>query len=65
MERRRLLASEGIELPDTIEADQAAGDDVLDAAAAAWSAARKWRGEAKCLPADPPMQDGRHVAIWY
>jgi predicted RNase H-like nuclease len=65
MERRRLLASAGIELPDELTAGQAAADDVLDAAIAAWSAARKDRGEAATLPADPPVQDGRPVAIWY
>jgi predicted RNase H-like nuclease len=65
MKRRRLLASAGIELPDELTAGQAAADDVLDAAIAAWSAARKDRGEAATLPADPPMQDGRPVAIWY
>jgi predicted RNase H-like nuclease len=65
MERRRLLASAGIELPDELTAGQAAADDVLDAAIAAWSAARKARGEAATLPDDPPVQDGRPVAIWY
>jgi predicted RNase H-like nuclease len=44
---------------------QAAADDVLDAAIAAWSAARKARGEAVPLPPDLPVQDGRPVAIWY
>lgn len=65
MERRRLLASAGIELPDELTAGQAAADDVLDAAIAAWSAVRNARGEAATLPADPPLQDGRPVAIWY
>ncbi len=46
-------------------AGQAAPDDVLDAAIAAWSATRKAQGEAVPLPADPPLQDGRYVAIWY
>ncbi len=66
MERRRMLASAGIELPDELTgAGQAAADDVLDAAIVAWSAARKDRGEAMTLPADAPVQDGRPVAIWY
>jgi predicted RNase H-like nuclease len=65
MERRRLLASVGVELPDELAAGDTAADDVLDAAVAAWSAARKDRGEAATLPADPPVQDGRPVAIWY
>jgi predicted RNase H-like nuclease len=64
-ERRRLLAHAGLELPDAISAGEAPVDDVLDAAAAAWSAGRKARGIAETLPADPPTQDGRIVAIWY
>jgi predicted RNase H-like nuclease len=58
MERSRLLASAGIELPDDLTAGQAAADDVLDAAIAAWTAARKERGEAATLPADPPCRMG-------
>lgn len=65
MERRRLLTAAGVDLPNELTAGQAAADDVLDAAIAAWSAARKTRGEAATLPADPPVQDGRPVAIWY
>jgi predicted RNase H-like nuclease len=65
MERRRLLARNGIVLPDEIEAERAAADDVLDAAVVAWSAVRKAHGEAKTLPADPPTEDGRIIAIWY
>jgi predicted RNase H-like nuclease len=65
MERRRLLATAGIELPDELGVGQAPADDVLDAAIAAWSAARKARGEAAMLPPDPPIQAGRPVAIWY
>jgi predicted RNase H-like nuclease len=40
-------------------------DDVLDAAAAAWSADRLARGEAEPLPDPPAMVDGREVAIWF
>jgi predicted RNase H-like nuclease len=65
MERRRLLASAGIALPGELTAGHAEADDVLNAAIAAWSGARKERGEAATLPADPPVQDGRPVAIWY
>ena len=65
MERRRLLAAAGIELPDALAAGEAAADDVLDAAIAAWTASRRARGEAATLPPDPPLQDGRPVAIWY
>jgi predicted RNase H-like nuclease len=55
VERRRLLAAAGIEVPD----DALAGltnsglDDVYDAAAMAWTARRVERGEAESLP-DPP-----------
>lgn len=65
MERRRLLATAGVKLPDELSAGQAAADDVLDAAIAAWSAVRKASGEAVPLPPDPPVQEGRPVAIWY
>ena len=65
MERRRLLCERGIELPDELAAGRAGADDVLDAAAAAWTAGRKARGEALSLPADPPTDSGRAVAIWY
>jgi predicted RNase H-like nuclease len=65
LERRRLLADAGLELSDHLVAGKAPADDVLDAAVAAWSATRKARGEAQTLPADPPTQEGRVVAIWY
>jgi predicted RNase H-like nuclease len=65
MERRRLLAAAGIEQPDELTAGQAAADHVLDAAIVAWSAVRKAGGEALTLPSDPPVQDGRGVAIWH
>jgi len=65
MERRRLLAAASIDLPDDLPTGQAAPDDVLDAAIAAWSANRKTRSEAATLPADPPLQNGRRLAIWY
>jgi hypothetical protein len=35
--------------------------NLLDAAVAAWSAARKANGAAATLPAEPPLQDGRPV----
>jgi Protein of unknown function (DUF429) len=65
MGRRQLLSAAGIVLPDELAAGGAAADDVLDAAIAAWSAARKANAEAATLPADPPLHDGRPVAIWY
>jgi predicted RNase H-like nuclease len=67
MARREALASAGIVLPADIgPAGLAPPDDVLDAAAAAWSAGRIARGEASTLPADPPRDArGRLVAIWF
>jgi predicted RNase H-like nuclease len=56
-ERRRLLATAGIELPDELRSD-APLIDVLDAAAAAWNADRYARGEAE------PLGD-EAAAIWY
>ena len=82
MTRRRLLDQAGLRLPDDLAGAQArvapgaagqvipAGlvppDDILDAAAAAWSAGRIARGEAVSLP-DPPGRDqaGRPLAIWF
>jgi predicted RNase H-like nuclease len=50
MLRRRILAGHGIELPDELgEAGAVPVDDVLDAAAVAWSARRYARGEASSL----------------
>ena len=62
--RRRLLAGVGIEIPDDLGtvAGRVPPDDVLDAAAAAWTAGRIALGRAVCLPADPPVEDG--LAIW-
>lgn len=65
--RRALLREAGIQVPDEIgEAGRAGPDDVLDAAAAGWSAHRIATGAAASLP-DPPQTDvsGRPVAIWY
>lgn len=65
--RRLLLADQGIPLfGDLGAAGRSAGvDDILDAAAAAWSARRVATGEAVSLP-DPPeaFSDGRPAAIW-
>ncbi|RKS80024.1 putative RNase H-like nuclease [Motilibacter peucedani] len=66
-ERRAALRAAGIELAgDLGEAGERAGpDDVLDAAVAAWSAARVATGAARSLP-DPPeeLEDGVLAAIW-
>ncbi len=65
MRRRALLATHGIEFPDDLAAaGRVPIDDVLDAAAVAWTAGRIAAGVALCLPPDPPTQDGRPVAIW-
>ncbi|MGW2558312.1 DUF429 domain-containing protein [Streptomyces sp. NPDC001514] len=67
MARRSLLEAAGVVIPDELgEAGRARPDDVLDAAAAAWSAHRIALGRARSLP-DPPQHDGRGrpIAIWY
>ncbi|MFE7775881.1 DUF429 domain-containing protein [Streptomyces sp. NPDC057445] len=65
--RRSLLEAAGVVLPDDLgDAGRVPPDDVLDAAAAAWSAHRIAQGLARPLP-DPPESDprGRPIAIWY
>ncbi len=68
MERRRLLAEAGIEVPDALAGDvgRVPPDDILDAAVAAWSAHRIARGEASSLP-DPPevSRTGYPMAMGY
>lgn len=65
--RRMLLAQHHIVLPkDLGTAGLAPVDDVLDAAAAAWTADRIARGEATSLPSPPErLEDGQQAAIWY
>ncbi|MEU0844650.1 DUF429 domain-containing protein [Streptomyces sp. NPDC005962] len=65
--RRRLLQEQGIVLPDDLgPAGRVPSDDVLDAAAAAWSAHRIALGTAVSLPAPPEKSDtGLDIAIWY
>ncbi|MBV9141601.1 MAG: DUF429 domain-containing protein [Pseudonocardiales bacterium] len=65
MTRRTLLARHGIQLPDHLgDAGEAGPDDVLDAAAAAWSAQRIATGHASRLPTQaPPGQE--HISIQY
>ena len=67
VERRRGLAAAGISL-DPVEGVaplRAAVDDMLDAAAAAWTAGRLAGGVARSFP-DSPRLDGSHreAAIW-
>jgi predicted RNase H-like nuclease len=65
--RLRLLRSVGIVLPDDLGgAGEVPPDDVLDAAAVAWSANRLAVGSAVSVPAPPQINDrGQPVAIWY
>jgi predicted RNase H-like nuclease len=64
MLRRRILAGQGIELPDELgEAGHVPAADVLDAAAVAWSAGRYARGIAGSLPVG--ARHGRREVIWY
>ena len=61
--RRRLLEDAGIEIPEDLgELNKAPPDDVLDAAAAAWTAHRIALGKAECLPARPKRGE---PTIWY
>jgi predicted RNase H-like nuclease len=65
MTRRALLARHGIQLPDQLgDAGNAGLDDVLDAAAAAWSAHRIATGHASRLPTTPSPGQG-HISIQY
>jgi predicted RNase H-like nuclease len=51
MERRSLLQAQGIEIPNQLDpAGSVPPDDLLDAAAAAWTAWRADRGKADVLP---------------
>lgn len=64
--RRRLLRDVGIDIPEEpLEAGNVPVDDILDAAAAAWSAHRIAMGVAVSLPDPPERFGGREVAIWY
>ncbi|MEM6293008.1 MAG: DUF429 domain-containing protein [Myxococcota bacterium] len=68
MQRRlALLAEQGIAVPaDSDVLAQVGIDDVLDAAACAWSARRIDDGSAQCLAGEPVqrMASGRPIAIW-
>lgn len=65
--RRGLLAAAGIDLPSDLgeAGGSAAVDDVLDAAAAAWTARRVHAGTAESIPTPPEVfGDGLPAAIW-
>jgi predicted RNase H-like nuclease len=66
VERRDLLARAGIDLHGSLGDTGSAGvDDVLDAAAVAWTARRHALVEARCLPEVPEtFGDGIACAIW-
>jgi predicted RNase H-like nuclease len=66
-DRHQLLEQHGIRVGDALNDVRGVGvDDVLDAAAVAWSADRIARDQARCLPDPPELDDaGRPVAIWY
>jgi predicted RNase H-like nuclease len=64
MQRRRLLAQQRIALPDDLgEAAAVPVADVLDSAAAAWTARRYARGHARSCPAG--AQRDQIGVIWY
>jgi predicted RNase H-like nuclease len=64
-QRLAALAAAGIARPSVLQGQGYAADDVLDACAVAWSAARHAAGLARPLP-DPPevFSDGIPAAIW-
>lgn len=63
--RRALLKQAGIAFPaDLGQAGAAAVDDVLDAAAAAWTARRAHLGTAVPFPNPPQIFDDIEAAIW-
>jgi predicted RNase H-like nuclease len=67
VQRETLLAQAGIVLDGDLglAGEQAGVDDVLDAAAAAWTARRVSHGSARCLPPSPEVfSDGIPAAIW-
>ncbi len=62
--RRRILAEAGIVFPDRlVEGGDVPPADVLDAAAAAWSARRYTAGEVQSFP--PAAIHGQREVIWY
>jgi predicted RNase H-like nuclease len=65
LERVTLLRRHGVEIDALQDTASAPLDDVLDAAAAAWSAHRIALGLAETLPHPPERVGGRSVCIWY
>jgi len=65
-DRLAMLRQHGIDVVADDHDLPVAADDVVDAAAAAWSAHRIALGSALSLPTTPEFDaDGRAVAIWY
>lgn len=64
--RRQMLHDAGIVLPDDLQvAGRAKVDDVLDAAAVAWSCRRLLYGDGRSWPDPPDLgPDGWPIAIW-
>ena len=66
-QRRQLLDAAGIRLSNELglAGEVAAVDDVLDAAATAWTARRYASGQARAMPKKPEVfSDGIEFAIW-
>jgi len=64
--RERLVEENGISIPSDLgDAGVAKPDDVLDAAAAAWTARRYAQGTANSLPPDGRHSDSMASVIWY
>jgi uncharacterized protein (TIGR00725 family) len=64
-ERLAALAAHGVRLPDGVDVGTRGVDDLLDAAAAAWTGTRVVRGVADRLPEEPErFSDGIDAAIW-
>ena len=66
--RRHLLANNDMQIPESLGelGKRANPDDILDAAAVAWTAMRFHRGVAKSLPSPPEVfSDGIPAAIWF
>lgn len=65
-ERIRLLRDQRLVIPaEVTDIGDAGAEDLLDAAAAAWSAARIASGNALSFPDPPQVANGRQIAIWY
>ena len=68
VQRIQLLEAAGLRAAALLDRHRECGagkDDVLDAAAAAWTAWRRHLGQAFCLPSDPPLDArGLRMEMW-